>query len=130
MSDQSPALARTAVELDALRTQLDDERVLVHRRIAALTRDFGRIVEASRDIATDDEHDPEGQTIAFERAQLITLIGQAQRHLDELDRALERLDAGGYGDCESCGIRIAGARLAVRPATTQCIRCASARWRP
>lgn len=127
MSDQSPALARTAVELDALRTQLDDERVLVHRRLAGLTRDFGRIVEASRDVATDDEHDPEGQTIAFERAQLVTLIGQAQRHHDELDRALERLEAGAYGDCESCGIPIAGARLAVRPAATLCIGCASSR---
>lgn len=116
-------------ELDALRTQLEDERVLVLRRTRELTRDFGRIVEASRDVATDDEHDPEGQTVAFERAQLVTLIEQAHRHLDELNRAVERLDADAYGDCERCGIQIAAARLAVRPATTRCIACASPRRR-
>lgn len=117
----------TSADHDELRALLAAERAILNGRIAELTRDFGRIVEASRDVATDDEHDPEGQTIAFERAQLSTLITQAQRHLDELDRALERLDAGAYGDCESCGIPIAGARLAVRPAATLCIGCASTR---
>lgn len=88
--------------------------------------DFDGMVAAAQDVATDDEHDPEGQTIAFERAQLSALVGQSRRHVDELDRALERLAAGRYGNCERCGRPIADERLAVRPAAARCIICASA----
>ena len=43
-------------------------------RLAALTGDHAGIVEASRDSNADDEHDPEGATIAFERSQVGTLV--------------------------------------------------------
>jgi hypothetical protein len=42
---------------------------------------------------TDDEHDPEGATIAFERQHLAALVSQARRHLAEIDAALRRLPA-------------------------------------
>jgi len=75
-------------------------------------------------VSTDDEHDPEGSTIAFERAQVAALLDQAERQLAELDAAVARVDAGGYGQCESCGDAIAAERLLVRPAATRCITCA------
>jgi DnaK suppressor protein len=77
--------------------------------------------------STDDEHDPEGATIAFERAQIETLIEVAREHLDEIDDALERVRTGAYGTCEDCGQPIAAARLEARPYTTRCISCASRR---
>jgi RNA polymerase-binding transcription factor DksA len=92
-----------------------------------LQRDWTRIVESSTSVATDDEHDPEGATIAFERAQLETLLEQARRQLGDLDEATQRVQAGTYGNCESCGERIASERLAARPAARTCISCASAR---
>ncbi len=94
-------------------------------RLAALTRDFEGIIESSAAVATDDEHDPEGATIAFERAQVTALIGQAQQHLAELDQALDRIRAGTYGGCERCGRPIGADRLAARPATRTCRPCAS-----
>ncbi|WP_244242213.1 TraR/DksA family transcriptional regulator [Nocardioides seonyuensis] len=82
---------------------------------------------ASRDTNADDEHDPEGATIAFERSQIGTLVRQARTHLAEVDAAMERLDAGSYGTCEQCGGPIGEARLEARPVARTCITCASRR---
>lgn len=109
-----------------IRAALDAERAATLDRMAALRRDFDGIVDSSALVATDDEHDPEGATIAFERAQLAALLDQAQQHLADLDHALARLSAGRYGRCERCGQPIAPARLAARPAARTCIRCAQA----
>jgi DnaK suppressor protein len=93
-------------------------------RRTTLRRDLSRIIEAAQSVSTDDEHDPEGATIAFERAQLAALLDQAERQLAELDAAVARLDAEDYGRCEVCGEPIAAERLLARPAATRCIRCA------
>jgi DnaK suppressor protein len=108
-----------------LRAAIIADRNGTANRIAALTADLETIMEASRLVATDDEHDPEGSTIAFERSQTTTLLDDARKHLADLDSALERLDADGYGRCEVCGQAIAADRLTARPAARTCIRCAT-----
>ena len=105
--------------------RLEAERHRTLARLASLSEDFGAIVAASRDTNADDEHDPEGATIAFERSQVGALVRQAQHHLAEVDAAVARLDAGTYGVCEGCGGSIGEARLEVRPLARTCIRCAS-----
>ena len=94
------------------------------RRLAALTHDYDGVVAASRDTNADDEHDPEGATIAFERSQVGALVRQARERLAELDAADERIAAGTYGRCEVCGGPIAAARLEARPEARTCIDCA------
>jgi DnaK suppressor protein len=76
-------------------------------------------------VATDDEHDPEGTTIAFERAQVSALLDRARQRVVELDEALARLDDGSYGRCVGCGRPIAPERLEARPAARACIDCAT-----
>ncbi|MBV6729670.1 TraR/DksA family transcriptional regulator [Nocardioides daeguensis] len=105
------------------RELLEIERDEARQRLAGLTGSFAEVVAASRDTNADDEHDPEGATIAFERSQLATLVAQVRRHLAEVDAALVRLDAGTYGVCETCGRRIAEARLEVRPTARTCVGC-------
>jgi len=90
-------------------------------QIAALTADFDAVVEASRGSNADDEHDPEGQTIGFERAQLASVLDQARTRLAELDAAVSRVADGSYGRCEVCGAPIGEARLQARPAARTCI---------
>ena len=107
------------------RTTLEEERRETLARLATLTGDFAAIVEASEGSNADDEHDPEGATIAFERSQLDALVQQARHHLGEIDAALERLHAGTYGTCERCGQLIAAGRLEARPTARTCIDCAS-----
>lgn len=108
---------------------LAEERSRTKDQIAALERDFEAMVDASALVATDDEHDPEGSTIAFERAQVAALLNQARRHLAELDEAVERLRSGTYGTCERCGQPIAAERLGARPAARTCLACAAAHGR-
>ena len=104
---------------------LDDLRRQTVARLADLTRDYAGIVEASADSNADDEHDPEGATIAFERSQVGALVEQARSHLTEIDAARRRLDEGSYGTCEGCRRPIAKARLQARPVARLCIDCAS-----
>jgi RNA polymerase-binding protein DksA len=100
------------------------EREAALAQIEALTREFDEVVAASQASNADDEHDPEGATIAFERQQVAALLEQAQRRLADVDAALARREAGGYGICESCGRPIGAERLAARPAARTCIDCA------
>ncbi len=112
------------------REALDAERAETLQRLAGLEREFAGIVEASDSANTDDEHDPEGATIAFERQHVAALLRQAHDQLDSVDAALRRLDEGGYGRCERCGRPIAPERLAARPSATRCVSCAGKRQRP
>ena len=100
------------------------ERDAARAQIAALTREFDQVVDASRQSNADDEHDPEGATIAFERQQVAALLEAARRRLADVDAAVTAVEAGTYGRCESCGRPIAPERLAARPTARTCIDCA------
>ncbi|MEU7603261.1 TraR/DksA C4-type zinc finger protein [Streptomyces sp. NPDC040724] len=106
------------------RARLAAARADTLARAAALSRDFDGIVAANALVAVDDEHDPEGGSTAFERAHVVALMERAREHLEELDRALERLEQGRYGQCEGCGGTIPYERLEIRPAATTCVHCA------
>ncbi len=114
-----------AADRDATARGLEDERVRAQRRIDALTRDFEEIVEHSTDAARDDEHDPEGSTIAFERAQVAALIDAAKRHLGDVEVAEARLAAGDHDRCEACGHTIPTERRRVRPTARTCVGCST-----
>ena len=109
------------------RERLAADRAGTLARLAGLEREFAAIVESSRSANIDDEHDPEGATIAFERQHAAALIAGAHQHLARIDAALLRLDDGSYGWCERCGRPIGAERLAARPAATTCITCAARR---
>ena len=104
---------------------LGTERIAALAQIEALTREFDSMVAASDSSNADDEHDPEGATIAFERQQIAALLEQAHQRLADIDAALARRAAGTYGICETCGRPIGAERLAARPAARTCIDCAS-----
>ena len=104
---------RIAEELAGTRELLD-----------GLHRDLAELIASSAGANADDEHDPEGATIAFERAQLSSLVEQAETRLTELAAAQQRLRDGSYDRCERCGGPIGEQRLLARPATRHCVRCA------
>lgn len=106
------------------RAALERNRASASLLLNSLTRDFSGIVEASADSNADDEHDPEGSTIAFERSQLSTLINQTRTRMAAIDAALSRLVDGTYGVCEVCGSSIPDERLEARPAARTCVGCA------
>jgi DnaK suppressor protein len=105
-----------------------DELLRLRARAAAeeatLAGSLEALFAASRDANVDDEHDPEGATIGFERAQLTALVAAARARIAEVDEALGRVAAGTYGICERCRRPIAGERLEVRPFARCCVHCA------
>ena len=103
------------------------EQRRTRERAAALEREFGGLAEAASSAGTDDEHDPEGATLAFERQHAAALLEAARQQLTAIDAALGRLEAGRYGRCERCGQPIGSDRLAARPTALTCIRCAALR---
>ncbi len=107
------------------RESLEHELRQTRARLTSLTSDFDGVVAASLDTNADDEHDPEGHTIAFERSQIGALVQQVRRHLSEVQAAVRRLDDGTYGVCERCGLPVGGARLEALPAARTCIGCAA-----
>jgi RNA polymerase-binding transcription factor DksA len=124
-SDRAPGAAPEAVDLEAAAGRLGEEDEEVRARLASLTGDLDSLFAASADSNSDDEHDPEGQTIAYERSQLTALIDGAQKHLRDIEAATARLQQGTYGVCEVCSEPIPAARLEARPTARTCIRHAT-----
>lgn len=93
-------------------------------RVAALEAQLAGIVETASASSGDDEHDPEGQTIAYDRAQVAALLAAARHDLTEIAAADARVAAGTYGVCERCGRPVADERLEARPAARTCVTCA------
>lgn len=125
MTAAGPNAHSGSAALDEAKARLRVEQGAAAARIAALERDIASIVESASGGATDDEHDAEGTTIAFERAQAMALLEETRSQVEALDSALARVEAGSYGRCESCGQDIAPERLVARPAAARCITCAS-----
>ncbi|HEX3900440.1 MAG TPA: TraR/DksA C4-type zinc finger protein [Mycobacteriales bacterium] len=114
---------------EQLREALLAAQAATAERRQGLIVDLTSVIEAASDVATDDEHDPEGATIAYERSRLTTLVAHANEQLAEIQAGLGRLAEGSYGRCEQCGNRIGEGRLAAVPATRTCRDCADLKQR-
>ncbi len=94
----------------AAREQLEAARAQLAEQVAALTPEAGF-----------DEGFADSGQVAAEQGENKVLADQLRNELDEVERALAKLDDGTYGQCEVCGKAIAEARLEVMPATRFCI---------
>lgn len=103
-----------------LRLALRAERSQVEHLIASLAWQFDDLVSFAF-TATDDEHDPDGSNIAFERAKVAALLAQSRGHLRDIDQAIGRIEAGTFGICCRCGLPIGRDRLSARPRSRSCI---------
>lgn len=95
------------------------------RQVASLEAIVAAIVEGSELISTDDEHDPEGATIAYERAQASALLRQARADCAALMVTRRRLEQDQRVVCLVCGRDIDLERVAALPTTSRCVRCAA-----
>ncbi|MEV4509011.1 TraR/DksA family transcriptional regulator [Dactylosporangium sp. NPDC049525] len=113
---------RTAAETEKIRV------ALIERRDELKAEHDQTLVEIAElqqhrltDSAGDDQADTGTKT--FEREQEITLANNILERVNQVERALERLDEGGYGWCEKCGNAIPVERLAAFPSATLCVTC-------
>lgn len=61
--------------------------------------------------------------VTAERTEVLGLVDSLKGQVDDIDRALEQIEAGKYGICVSCGKDIPADRLAIIPASILCVDC-------
>jgi RNA polymerase-binding transcription factor DksA len=109
------------VETAEIRKRLEAER----RRLAELTGTLSvpngeSDVEASSEQGDYDQHPADMASETFERAKDLSILIGMEAKIADVERALERLDAGMYGICEACGQPIGEPRLEAWPAARFC----------
>lgn len=116
--DESPW---TEAELGQVRSGLEEDVERLRSEIELAESDLVDLMRDSGDGAGDDQADAGAKT--FEREQEITLANNARDMLLQGMHALERLEDGTYGICESCGNAIGKLRLQAAPRATLCLSC-------
>ena len=124
---EEPAKLRrvSALDIQSVLAIVRDAQERTARQIASLELIVAAIVEGSELTSTDDEHDPEGATIAYERAQATALLRQAREDSDALVITRRQLEERQRPLCTVCRSEIDLERLAALPTTTRCIGCAA-----
>lgn len=115
------------VDVEHFRILLLAERDRKLALLPALRQDITSVNAARQDSNVDDEHDPEGATIAFELSQASALLEQSRKGLAQIEAALARIADGTYGICAVCGGPVAEGRLEARPWTPYCIEHSAGR---
>lgn len=114
-----------AFDIPSLLEIVDAEQERTARQIVSLKAVVAAIVEGSELVSTDDEHDPEGATIAYERAQASALLRQACADRDALVVTRRQLELGLRVTCSVCGFGIDLERVAALPTASRCVGCAT-----
>ena len=103
-------------QLPSLRTSLEEERDALKAQLVELG--------VGGDELEFDENFADSGQVAAEQGETRVLVNQLQDSLNDVQRAIQKMDSGGYGTCERCGAEISDARLEAMPATRWCIACA------
>lgn len=101
-------------------------RKLLETRRSELTVELDRLTAAPRDplaAVSFGKRVGDGTTEAVERISTTAVAQKLSAMASQIDRALEKLDAGTYGTCEACGSRIPDERLEAVPWTPYCVSC-------
>jgi RNA polymerase-binding protein DksA len=115
-----------AKTLDKLRRLLEEERETYVRQAHDLAAEAEALAAEREPGDTQfDEESGEGDTLNVERERDLALSASANQAVEDIDRALRRMDTGAYGICERCGKKIAVARLEALPFAALCIECKS-----
>ena len=100
-------------------------RAWLLQRSAELGERIGRVQQDLRRTSTPLPRDAPDAAIVVENDEILQALEEsARREMSQIERALERLEAGTFGHCEVCGAAIEADRQTVVPYATRCVRCA------
>lgn len=111
----------TAAELAELRGELEADVVHLRQEIRDAEQEIVGLLRDGGDGAGNDQADVGSTTL--ERDHEMSLANNARDMLDQIERALARIEDGTYGICESCGNAIGKGRLQAFPRATLCVSC-------
>jgi DnaK suppressor protein len=80
--------------------------------------------ETSGDLSSMPIHMADMGSDNFEQEFTLSLMENEEGTLEAIESALERIEAGTFGECEECGVKIPKARLNAIPYAALCIKCA------
>ncbi len=116
-------LAKSTVERYRKRLEEERDRLMVMIRDYELELEEARLTESSSD-RSPDPGNAEAGSMKFEYEKELSIEQNTVDLLGKVERALENIENGRYGICESCGKPIPMARLDVLPYVTLCVDCA------
>jgi RNA polymerase-binding transcription factor DksA len=112
------------VEPDDARRRLEEEQGRLGRIRDSIERDHLHDEpeeDSSAELSHFDQHPADAASDAFEREKDFAILGRVQSELEDVERALQRLDEGTYGTCEVCSRPIDDERLQAMPAARFCL---------
>jgi DnaK suppressor protein len=105
-------------DLEKIRTDLEEKR----------TELMTQLGEEEAELRSAPGENPDRSSLAqryADRQLNLAFHDQALEHLEQVERALQKLDEEKYGKCENCGETIAAARLEALPHAPLCVDCQS-----
>jgi len=108
---------------EAQQRKNDLMRLLTERRRETETRYRQALSQQTSGSAAGDNEGVHGWKASREGGADLAVLQTLDRTLRQIDAALARLHAGGYGACSSCSDAIPLARLQAVPFATQCVPC-------
>lgn len=105
---------------------------------ATLESERDRLVHQLAELGADESGDLTGEmdfgdafadagAATAERTETLGIIDNLKHQLDDVKRALAKIENGTYGACDKCGNDIGEARLEFRPESIYCVNCKSSR---
>lgn len=106
-----------------VRRRLLEERAHWEKEVQALEEELSESLGEASDESPYDQHLAETAAVTLDREIDLTLEENARAALAQIERALQKLEEGSYGRCDTCGGEIGGGRLEVAPYATLCVDC-------
>ncbi|MBN1141472.1 MAG: RNA polymerase-binding protein DksA [Deltaproteobacteria bacterium] len=104
-------------------TQLQEFRDLLNRQMEDLINEAGKTVNEMTDQKAAFPDPTDRASMESDRNFELRIRERERKLIGKIREALDRIEHGEFGICESCGEEIGLERLRVRPVTTLCIDC-------
>ena len=101
----------------------EEFRQILQEQMDKLLRDADRTVSDMTDEKTNFPDPTDRASLESDRNFELRIRDRERKLIAKIREALDRIDAGEFGECEECGEEIGEARLKARPVTTLCIEC-------
>ena len=102
---------------------IEEYRVLLQQQLDELVQEAGKTATDMADEKTNFPDPTDRASLESDRNFELRIRDRERKLIGKIREALERIDEGIYGLCESCEEKIGLARLKARPVTTMCIDC-------
>ena len=103
--------------------KLEHFRNILQEELRTLLDEAGKTVSEMTAETVNFPDPTDRATQESDRNFELRIRDRERRLINKIKEAMERIDVGEFGVCESCGEDISEARLKARPVTTLCIDC-------